>query len=113
MTEEFVRFDFDAAAAYTKAANEAAGLLRTAAGQATTVAGIDLSGLGALGREFAAAWNTAWSAHAGTLGTAGALTDGYGQAITTWGRVLGQVDRDGAGQITAAGDGTDPSRVEV
>ncbi|MEU6584343.1 hypothetical protein [Nocardia sp. NPDC046763] len=102
-----VVFDYPAAAAYVSAASDAAALLGTAKDHAQTVAGIDLSGLGTLGNGFAAAWSDAWNTHSGHLGTACALTDAYGQGITTWGTVLGGVDSDSADRIAGAVPGTD------
>ena len=102
-----VSFDYPAAAAYVKAAGDASTLLGTAQADAGTVAGIDLSGLGTLGKGFAAAWNTAWSGHADQLKTASKLTEGYGQGIDTWGKVLGGVDGDSAQKIAGAVPGTD------
>ncbi|MGW4244945.1 hypothetical protein [Nocardia sp. NPDC004722] len=101
-----VEWDYPAAAAYTAAADRAATLLGTARDHAATVAGLDLSGLGVLGAAFATAWNQAWSDHSGHLGTAAALTDGYGQAITGWGRVLGAVDTESAREIAGTIPGT-------
>lgn len=102
-----VVWDYPAAAAYTAAADRAASLLGAARDHAATVAGLDLSGLGLLGAEFAAAWSRAWSDHSGQLGTAAAVTDGYGQAITGWGRLLGAVDTESAEQIAGTIPGTD------
>ncbi|MGV9668388.1 hypothetical protein [Nocardia niigatensis] len=102
-----VVFDFPAAAAYTKAADQAAALLGTAKAHAETVAGLDLSGLGTLGSGFAAAWASAWTAHGAKLGTASQVTDGYSQGITTWGNVLSGVDTDNATRIAGAIPGTD------
>ncbi|MFE3194603.1 hypothetical protein ACFXHA_36745 [Nocardia sp. NPDC059240] len=105
-----VVWDYPAAAAYTTAADRAASLLSTARDHAATVAGLDLSGLGLLGAEFAAAWNQAWGDHSGQLGTAAAVTDGYSQAVTGWGRVLGAVDTESAEQIAGTIPGTDEIR---
>ncbi|MGW4125599.1 hypothetical protein [Nocardia sp. NPDC004711] len=102
-----VSFDYDAAAAYVKAAGDASALLGTAKDHADTVAGIDLSGLGTLGAAFASAWSSAWNGHADQLKTAAALTSGYGQGITTWGQVLGGVDTESAEKIAGAVPGTD------
>ncbi|AYF78326.1 hypothetical protein D7D52_35910 [Nocardia yunnanensis] len=102
-----VEWDTPAAAAYIKAAGQAATLLGTAKDHADTVAGIDLSGLGTLGKGFAAAWAAAWGGHSDQLGTASQLTDGYGQGIDTWGKVLGGVDTDNAATIAGAVPGTD------
>lgn len=102
-----VVWDTPAAAAYIAAANDAAALLGTARDHATTIAGIDLSGLGDLGNAFAAAWAAAWTDHGGKLDTAKAVTDGYGQAVTTWGQTLGGVDTESAAQIAGTIAGTD------
>ncbi|MFE3195902.1 hypothetical protein ACFXHA_43370 [Nocardia sp. NPDC059240] len=103
-----VVWDHPAAAAYTAAADEAAALLGTAKDHAATVAGLDLSGLGLLGTEFAAAWTQAWTDHSGHLDTAAQVTGGYSQAITGWGRTLDAVDtesaRDIAGTIAGTGE---------
>ncbi|WP_067574477.1 hypothetical protein [Nocardia acidivorans] len=106
-TNDRVNFDYTASAAYTTAAAQAAALLGTAKDHADTAAGIDLSGLGTLGNSFAAAWSTAWTTHSSRLGTASALTDAYGQAITTWGKVLNQVDTDSADTIAGTVPGPD------
>ncbi|WP_040815166.1 hypothetical protein [Nocardia concava] len=107
VSNDKVSFDFPAAAGYVQAAGDAAALLGTAAGHAQTVAGVDLSGLGAFGSGFASAWASAWEAHGGQLGNAQVLTDAYGQGLTTWATVLGGVDTDAAEQIAGAVPGTD------
>ncbi|MFE3226086.1 hypothetical protein [Nocardia sp. NPDC059228] len=104
---ERVAWDHPAAAGYVRAAGAAAALLGTAKDHAHAVAGMDLSGLGTLGNGFAAAWAAAWSAHGGHLQTASALTSTYGQAIATWGTVLGGVDTESAATIAGAVPGTD------
>lgn len=104
---ERVAWDHPSAAAYVRAAGDAAALLGTARDHAQTVAGADLSGLGTLGAGFAAAWASAWTTHGGRLRTASALTGAYGQAITSWGNVLGEVDSDSAAEIAGAVAGTD------
>lgn len=102
-----VSFDFPAAAAYVKAADAATALLGTAKGHAETVAGTDLSGLGTLGTDFAAAWSSAWTSHRDALKTAGAVTDAYGQGLTTWSNVLAGVEDDNSNRIAGAVPGTD------
>ncbi|MEV6097171.1 hypothetical protein [Nocardia sp. NPDC051981] len=104
---ERVAWDHRAAAAYVRAAGDAAALLSTAKDHAHTVAGMDLSGLGTLGDGFAAAWAAAWTTHGGHLQTASALTGAYGQVVTTWGTVLGGVDTESTARIAGAVPGTD------
>ncbi|MFE3229834.1 hypothetical protein [Nocardia sp. NPDC059228] len=101
-----VSFDYPAAATYVQAAGDAAALLGTAKDHAQTVTGMDLSGLGIFGAGFASAWAAAWEAHGGQLGNAQAVTDAFGQGITTWGNVLAGVDTDSAHQIAGAVPGT-------
>ncbi|MFD6217157.1 hypothetical protein, partial [Nocardia salmonicida] len=67
-------FDPSALDAYQRAAARVSELLGTAADDTTTAAGVDLSGLGVLGREFAAAWTQAAGEHASTYGDNGALS---------------------------------------
>ncbi|AYF78042.1 hypothetical protein D7D52_34215 [Nocardia yunnanensis] len=102
---ERVAWDHPSAVAYVNAAQQAAALLDSAQGQAQVLAGIDLSGLGVLGRGFAAAWSQAWAQHVEHLGTASDLTDRYGQSIIRWGNVLGATDAESAARIAGAGDG--------
>ncbi|MVU76067.1 hypothetical protein GPX89_02270 [Nocardia sp. ET3-3] len=104
---ERVVWDHPGAAAYVRAAGDAAALLDTARGHAEAVAGIDLAGLGTLGEDFAAAWGAAWTTHSGHLATASALTDAYGRAITGWGAVLDATDAESAARIAGIGSGSD------
>ncbi|MBF6237868.1 hypothetical protein IU474_12410 [Nocardia otitidiscaviarum] len=97
-----VVFDYTASAAYTAAATQAAELLTAAAGGAARAAAFDLSGLGALGEDFAVAWAAAWGNLGKTVGTAAVLTDAYGQAVKAWGEVMAATDAHNAGAIGGA-----------
>ncbi|WP_306364504.1 hypothetical protein [Nocardia sp. CC227C] len=96
-----VVFDYTASAAYTAAAAQAAGLLSTASGGAARAAAFDLSGLGVLGADFAAAWAAAWGNLGRTVETAAVLTDAYGQAVKAWGEVMAATDAHSADAIAA------------
>lgn len=94
-------FDPSALDAYQRAAARVSELLGTAATQTTTAAGVDLSGLGVLGREFAAAWTQAAGAHASTLSTAGNLVSAYQDILTRFGDDVTGVDTDVAAGLRA------------
>ncbi|MFC4124544.1 hypothetical protein [Nocardia rhizosphaerae] len=94
-------FDPSALDAYQRAAARVADLLGEAATQTTTAAGADLSGLGVLGREFAAAWTAAAAAHASTLSTAGNLVTVYQGILGRYGADVTGIDTGLAGELGA------------
>ena len=89
-------FDYDAARTFVASAISAADHLVTSAGHGDRAAEADLSGLGAFGQDFAAAWSTAWAAHAATMRTGAALLTTYGSVVTVWGNKIAEVDEDAA-----------------
>ncbi|MBW0271242.1 hypothetical protein ATM97_10465 [Nocardia sp. MH4] len=62
---------------------------------------MDLSGLGVLGKEFAAAWTAAAGAHASTLSTAGNLVSAYQDILNQYGANVTGVDSGLAGDLGA------------
>lgn len=94
-------FDPAAMDAYQRAAARVSELLGEAATATTTAAGVDLSGLGLLGAEFAAAWTTAATEHAATLTTAGNLITRYHEILGSYGTQVTGVDTGTAGELTA------------
>ncbi|MEV0075978.1 hypothetical protein AB0H58_06140 [Nocardia neocaledoniensis] len=94
-------FDPSALDAYQRAAARVADLLGEAATNTTTAAGADLSGLGVLGREFAAAWTAAAGAHAATLSTAGNLVTAYQDILNRFGVTVTGIDTGLAGDLGA------------
>ncbi|MFC4377206.1 hypothetical protein ACFO5K_24300 [Nocardia halotolerans] len=97
-------FDPSALDAYQRAAARISELLGTAAGDTTTAAGVDLSGLGVLGREFATAWTEAAGEHAATLRTAGELVTTYQDILNRYGENVTGVDTDVAAALGAITD---------
>lgn len=95
-------FDPSALDAYQRAAARVSELLGTAAIDTTTAAGADLSGLGVLGREFAAAWAQAAADHASTLSTAGELVTAYQGILNRFGAEVTGIDTDVADALAAA-----------
>ncbi|MFE3542569.1 hypothetical protein ACFXK0_06305 [Nocardia sp. NPDC059177] len=95
-------FDPAALDAYQRAAARVSELLGTAATDTATAAGVDLSGLGALGREFAAAWTQAAGDHAATLSTAGNLVTAYQTILDQFGDTVVGIDTGLAGGLDAA-----------
>ena len=95
-------FDPSALDAYQRAAARVSDLLGTAATETTTAAGVDLSGLGVLGREFAAAWTQAAGDHASTLSTAGNLVTAYQDILNRFGASVTGIDTGLAGDLRAA-----------
>ncbi|MGW6728144.1 hypothetical protein ACWF9G_19785 [Nocardia sp. NPDC055029] len=94
-------FDPSALDAYQRAAARVADLLGEAATNTTTAAGVDLSGLGVLGREFAAAWTEAAGSHASTLSTAGNLVTAYQDILNRFGADVTGIDTGLAGDLRA------------
>ncbi len=94
-------FDPSALDAYQRAAARVSELLGTAANDTTTAAGVDLSGLGVLGREFAAAWTQAAGEHASTLSTAGNLVTAYQGILNRFGDSVTGIDTGLAGDLRA------------
>ncbi|MFD3596600.1 hypothetical protein ACFWU5_28105 [Nocardia sp. NPDC058640] len=95
-------FDPAALDAYQRAAARVSELLGSAAEDTTTAAGVDLSGLGVLGREFAAAWAQAAGAHASTLSTAGNLVAAYQDILNRFGDSVIGIDAGVARDLRAA-----------
>ncbi|WP_278264697.1 hypothetical protein [Nocardia sp. AG03] len=95
-------FDPAALDAYQRAAARVSELLGTAATETSTAAGVDLSGLGVLGREFAAAWSKAAGDHAATLSTAGNLVTTYQGILDRFGTAVVDIDTGLAGDLDAA-----------
>lgn len=62
---------------------------------------MDLSGLGVLGREFAAAWAEAAGVHASTLSTAGNLVTAYQDILNRYGADVTGIDTGLAGELRA------------
>ncbi|MGW4635545.1 hypothetical protein [Nocardia sp. NPDC004415] len=98
-------FDPDALAAYTRAAARVSELLGEAATNTTAAAGIDLSGLGLLGKEFAAAWSRAATQHAATLSTAANLVGNYEQILTGYGTEVTDTDTSWGADLTTIEEG--------
>ncbi|MFC6009863.1 hypothetical protein [Nocardia lasii] len=94
-------FDPSALDAYQRAAARVSELLGTAAEHTTVAAGVDLSGLGVLGREFAVAWTRAASEHASTLNTAGNLVTAYQDILARFGAEVTGIDTGVARQLRA------------
>ncbi|GGN84782.1 hypothetical protein GCM10011610_38430 [Nocardia rhizosphaerihabitans] len=94
-------FDPSALDAYQRAAARVADLLGEAATNTSTAAGVDLSGLGVLGREFAAAWAEAAGVHASTLSTAGNLVTAYQDILNRYGADVTGIDTGLAGDLRA------------
>lgn len=99
---QHVSLDTDAAAAYQAAAGYVADLLGSAAEHAETAAAADLSGLGVLGTDFAAAWSAAVTSQGATVRIAAALVDGYRAVIGQHAAGIIGADDDAAAALAAA-----------
>ncbi|MFE3322854.1 hypothetical protein [Nocardia sp. NPDC059195] len=98
-------FDPGALDAYQRAAARVSELLGEAATATSAAAGVDLSGLGLIGREFATAWTQAATDHAATLTTAGSLVTNYQGILSSYGQAVTEVDTGTAGDLVTLEEG--------
>lgn len=98
-------FDPAALDAYQRAAARVSELLGEAATNTTAAAGIDLSGLGLLGKDFAVAWAQAATDHAATLATAGNLVTNYQGILAGYGGAVVETDTGLGGDLTTLEEG--------
>lgn len=86
---------------------EARSAAETLIGSAThgdTAALADLSGLGAFGADFAAAWSTAWTAHAEAVRVGAGLMATYADVVDLWGREVTGVDHEVGAALQRTGE---------
>jgi len=96
-----------AAASFVTNAGEISTLLASAATAADVAAAADLSGLGLLGRDFAAAWLAAVSGQSATMRIAESVTSAHGSTVATHSAALVGADDTNASDIGATGAGVD------